>query len=75
MNIKHTRLDRIILAFNNIFLYLAVLIVLVPLIYIVIASFMDPIELSNRGICSTTFKTNHFRITVIRLRWSAENTG
>jgi putative aldouronate transport system permease protein len=50
MNIKHTRIDRIILGFNNIFLCLAVLIVLVPLVYVVLASFMDPTVLLNKGI-------------------------
>lgn len=50
MNIKHTRIDRIILGFNNIFLCFAVLIVLVPLIYVVIASFMDPTVLLNKGL-------------------------
>ncbi|MGM0790131.1 carbohydrate ABC transporter permease [Bacillus sp. MMSF_3328] len=50
MNIKHTRLDRIILNLNNLFLCLAVLVVLVPLVYVVIASFMDPTVLLNKGI-------------------------
>lgn len=50
MNFKHTRLDRFLLAFNNIFLLLAVLIVLVPLVYVVIASFMDPTVLLSKGI-------------------------
>ncbi|QNG59832.1 carbohydrate ABC transporter permease [Bacillus sp. PAMC26568] len=50
MNIKHTRIDRIILAANNVFLCLAVLIVLVPLVYVVIASIMDPTVLLNQGI-------------------------
>jgi putative aldouronate transport system permease protein len=48
--IRHTRIDRIILSLNNIFLCLAVLVVLVPLIYVVIASFMDPTVLLNQGI-------------------------
>jgi putative aldouronate transport system permease protein len=47
---KYTRFDRMILALNNVFLCLAVLVVLVPLIYIFIASFMDPTVLLNRGI-------------------------
>ena len=50
MNIKHTRMDRIILGFNNIFLCIAVLVVLVPLVYVVLASFMDPTVLLNKGI-------------------------
>jgi putative aldouronate transport system permease protein len=47
---KYTRFDRMILALNNVFLCLAVLVVLVPLIYIFIASFMDPTVLLNKGI-------------------------
>lgn len=50
MKIKHSRVDRMILGVNNIFLCLAVLIVLVPLVYIVIASFMNPTVLLNKGI-------------------------
>ncbi len=50
MNIKHTSIDRIILGLNNIFLFIAVLIVLVPLVYVVLASFMDPTVLLNKGI-------------------------
>jgi putative aldouronate transport system permease protein len=47
---KYTRFDRMILALNNVFLCLAVLVVLIPLVYIFIASFMDPTVLLNRGI-------------------------
>jgi len=50
MAIKPTGLDRLILALNAIFLTCAVLVVVVPLIYIVIASFMDPTVLLNRGL-------------------------
>lgn len=50
MKIKHSRVDRMILGVNNIFLCLAVLIVLVPLVYIVIASFMNPTVLLTKGI-------------------------
>ncbi|MFJ2046426.1 carbohydrate ABC transporter permease [Paenibacillus taichungensis] len=50
MVIKHTGMDRLILALNAIFLTCAVLVVVVPLIYIVIASFMDPTVLLNRGL-------------------------
>ncbi|WP_078432960.1 carbohydrate ABC transporter permease [Metabacillus halosaccharovorans] len=48
--IKHTRIDRMILSLNSIFLCLAVLVVLVPLVYVVIASFMDPTVLLNKGL-------------------------
>jgi putative aldouronate transport system permease protein len=50
MNFKHTRLDRTLLAFNSILLWLAVLIVFVPLLYVIIASFMDPTVLLSKGI-------------------------
>ncbi|ALC91602.1 sugar ABC transporter permease [Bacillus sp. FJAT-18017] len=50
MNINYTKMDRMILALNNIFLFLAVLVVLVPLVYVVLASFMDPTVLLNKGI-------------------------
>ncbi|OAX46124.1 carbohydrate ABC transporter permease [Paenibacillus sp. AD87] len=50
MVVKHTGLDRLIIALNAIFLTCAVLVVVVPLIYIVVASFMDPTVLLNRGL-------------------------
>lgn len=50
MVVKHTGMDRLILTLNAIFLTCAVLVVVVPLIYIVIASFMDPTVLLNRGL-------------------------
>ncbi|KRF04113.1 sugar ABC transporter permease [Paenibacillus sp. Soil766] len=50
MNFKPTRLDRFILAINYILLFFAVLIVVVPLIYVVVASFMEPTALLNKGI-------------------------
>lgn len=48
--IRYTRMDRIILNLNSIFLCLAVLVILVPLVYVVIASFMDPTVLLNQGL-------------------------
>ncbi|MFD0695923.1 carbohydrate ABC transporter permease [Paenibacillus sp. GCM10027628] len=50
MNIKPTRLDRFILIINYMLLFFAVLIVVVPLIYVVVASFMEPTALLNKGI-------------------------
>lgn len=50
MNFKPTRLDRFILSINYILLFFAVLIVVVPLIYVVVASFMEPTALLNKGI-------------------------
>lgn len=42
--------DKAITLFGNIMLAVFVLAIIVPLIYIVVASFMDPVELSNNGI-------------------------
>ncbi|QQZ58567.1 carbohydrate ABC transporter permease [Paenibacillus sonchi] len=50
MFIKHSRLDRFILALNATFLTLAVLVVVLPLVYVVIASFMDPSVLLSQGL-------------------------
>lgn len=50
MRIKHSGLDRFILVLNTIFLTLAVLVVVLPLIYVVIASFMDPSVLLSKGL-------------------------
>lgn len=50
MAVKHSRFDRFLLSLNAIFLTLAVLVVVVPLVYIVVASFMDPTVLLNQGL-------------------------
>ncbi|MCL6605960.1 MAG: carbohydrate ABC transporter permease [Paenibacillus sp.] len=50
MNIKPTRMDKVVLTINYVLLYLAVLLILVPLVYVVIASFMEPTALLNKGI-------------------------
>ncbi|CAJ1317622.1 carbohydrate ABC transporter permease [Paenibacillus sp. PK4536] len=50
MNLASSRMDRFIIGINYILLTFCVLIIIVPLIYIVIASFMDPIALLNKGI-------------------------
>ncbi|GLX66234.1 carbohydrate ABC transporter permease [Paenibacillus glycanilyticus] len=50
MTIKHSRLDRFLLILNSIFLTLAVLVVVIPLLYVVVASFMDPSALLSRGL-------------------------
>ncbi|WP_339316728.1 carbohydrate ABC transporter permease [Paenibacillus sp. FSL R10-2734] len=50
MPIKHSGLDRFIVVLNAIFLTLAVLIIILPLIYVVIASFMDPSVLLSKGL-------------------------
>ncbi|MEC2344569.1 MULTISPECIES: carbohydrate ABC transporter permease [Paenibacillus] len=50
MPIKHSKFDRLLLFFNAIGLAFAVLIVVVPLLYVVVASFMDPSVLLSRGL-------------------------
>lgn len=50
MAVKHSRFDRFLLTIIGIFLTLAVLIVVVPLVYIVVASFMDPTVLLSKGL-------------------------
>jgi putative aldouronate transport system permease protein len=50
MPIKHSGLDRFIVVLNAIFLTLAVLVIVLPLIYVVIASFMDPSVLLSKGL-------------------------
>lgn len=47
---KHSKIDRLILISNNTLLAFIALIVLVPLIYVIIASFTDPNVLLNSGI-------------------------
>jgi putative aldouronate transport system permease protein len=49
MNFAHTRFDRFVLGLNNLLLGLTVLIILLPLLYIVAASFMEPTALLNKG--------------------------
>jgi putative aldouronate transport system permease protein len=50
MNIKPTSMDRVVLVITYILLALAVLLVLGPLLYVVVASFMEPTALLNKGI-------------------------
>ncbi|RCX13560.1 putative aldouronate transport system permease protein [Fontibacillus phaseoli] len=50
MPIKHSGLDRFLLALNAILLTLALLLVVLPLLYVVVASFMDPSVLLSRGL-------------------------
>lgn len=50
MTIKPTPLDRVVLTITYILLTLAVLLVLGPLLYVVVASFMEPTALLNKGI-------------------------
>ena len=47
--IKYSRTDQIILGIAYVFLGVFVLSILIPLIYVVLASFMDPTVLNNQG--------------------------
>ncbi|MBR6667581.1 MAG: carbohydrate ABC transporter permease [Clostridia bacterium] len=57
-NTKHyyTAQDKVLLAVGYVLLGLFVLAIIVPVIYIVVASFMDPITLQNKGIVLDTSK-------------------
>lgn len=57
---KQSKFDRAVLGINKIFLVLAVMVVLFPLIYVVLASFMDPTTLLNKGI---SFKPEDWSLT------------
>ncbi|SFE34176.1 putative aldouronate transport system permease protein [Paenibacillus algorifonticola] len=59
MAIKHSRLDRFLLLLNGIFLVFAVLLVVLPLFYVVIASFMDPSVLLSGGL---SFKLSNWSL-------------
>lgn len=50
MAVKHSPFDRFLLILNGLFLTVAVLLIVVPLVYVVVASFMDPTVLLNRGL-------------------------
>ena len=70
--IKYSRTDQIILGIAYVFLGVFVLSILIPLIYVVLASFMDPTVLNNQGlsfhICLQRicfFKTNTHNISCL----------
>ena len=48
--IKYSRIDRLILGIAYALLSLFVLSIVIPLIYVVLASFMDPTVLNNQGL-------------------------
>lgn len=50
MVVKNSPFDRFLLMLNGLFLGLGVLIVVIPFGYIIVASFMDPTVLLNRGL-------------------------
>ncbi len=47
---KYSRQDKVLLTIGYVLLGLFVIAIIVPMIYIVVASFMDPITLQNKGI-------------------------
>lgn len=48
--IKYSRTDKIVLGIGYTLLGLFVLAIIVPLVYVVLASFMDPTVLNNQGL-------------------------
>ena len=52
--IKYSRTDKIVLGIGYTLLGLFVLAIIVPLVYVVLASFMDPTVLNNQGPVSYT---------------------
>lgn len=48
--IRYSRTDRVVLGIGYILLGLFVLSIIVPLVYVVLASFMDPTVLNNQGL-------------------------
>ncbi|GIO52955.1 carbohydrate ABC transporter permease [Paenibacillus cineris] len=50
MAVKHSPFDRFLLILNGLFLTVAVLLIVVPLVYVAVASFMDPTVLLNQGL-------------------------
>ena len=48
--IKYSGIDRLILGIAYVLLGLFVLSIVIPLIYVVLASFMDPTVLNNQGL-------------------------
>lgn len=57
---KYTGQDKVLLAIGYVLLGLFVIAIIVPMIYIVVASFMDPITLQNKGI---TFDFSKWTLT------------
>lgn len=50
IKIKYSRTDKIVLGIGYTLLGLFVLAIIVPLVYVVLASFMDPTVLNNQGL-------------------------
>lgn len=67
MAVKHSPFDRFLLILNGLFLTVAVLLIVVPLIYVVVASFMDPTVLLNQGL---SFRISDWSLEGYRKIWS-----
>lgn len=48
--IRYSRTDRVVLGIGYILLGLFVFSIIVPLVYVILASFMDPTVLNNQGL-------------------------
>jgi putative aldouronate transport system permease protein len=62
--IKPSKMDRVILAINYAFLFLAVLVIIGPLIYVIAGSFIEPTALLNKGI---SFDLKDYSLTGYKL--------
>ncbi|RED41645.1 carbohydrate ABC transporter permease [Paenibacillus sp. VMFN-D1] len=67
MAVKHSPFDRFLLILNGLFLTVAVLLIVVPLVYVVVASFMDPTVLLNQGL---SFRISDWSLEGYRKIWS-----
>ena len=70
----YTRQDKIILYCGYALLGLFLLAIIVPMIYIVIASFMDPVTLQNKGI-SFDFSKWSLDVTSVSFRTSRSGSA
>lgn len=69
-NIKPTKMDRIVLGITYTLLFLGVLVIVGPLIYVVAASFMEPTALLNKGI---SFNIADYNLEGYRMILSDDN--
>ncbi len=68
----YTKQDKIILYCGYALLGLFLLAIIVPMIYIVIASFMDPVTLQNKGI---SFDFSKWRLDITSVSFRTSRSG
>ena len=69
---RYSGQDKALLITGYVLLGLFVVAIVIPMIYIVIASVMDPITLQNRGI---TFELDKWTITAYSAFWKISRSG